>query len=173
MFNPKIRITLLIATTVLLGITAIAWSGSGTANRNNFFNKQDTVPFPKHPSPDKEIKWHDEEVEMQVNDADFDNEFECDFDGENFDIESINDRIENALREVEDQIQELHSEMDPESIRQQVEESLQDIDIENINEDIEQAVQQAVENIDFKQIESEIRRSVNETVKEIKQQRFS
>jgi len=172
-FNPKISPAILIATTLLLATVVVSWSGGQSGVNNDRLNKQDSVPSAKHRNQHKQsVKRITVNNQTQWNESENDNEcFNEEI--EDVDWDSINEEVENALREVEEHIENLHMEINPERLRERVEESLQDIDVENLNEEIEQAVQQAIENIDFNEIESEIRRSVNQAVEEIKAQRFS
>jgi hypothetical protein len=171
--NPRFKYGLLVAAPVMIAITALAWSGSSTANNNHYyFNNQDTIPAKHHPTHKqlKEIREEDEDQQW----SDSDHSMECfDEDIEDADFESINEQVERALQKVDEQIEQLHLQIDPETLRDQINESLQDIDVENINEEIEDAVQQALENVDINEIESEIRRSLNDALKEIEVHPYS
>ncbi len=177
MFNPNYRSGALIAGTVLLAVIALAWSGHEKTN-TPAFKYCDTIPAPKS-STHKQVKKIDNTIRVEVNNWDDpvcdseDMADEINEEMEGVDWNRIDEQIENALQEVDEHIDELHTQIDPETITEQVEQSLNGIDVENLHEEIERAVQQALENIDFNEIESEIRRSVDKAVKEVNAQRFS
>ena len=81
------------------------------------------------------------------------------------DWSGVGEQVENALRDVEQELRELQ--LDPDAIQQQIDESLKSVDMEKINREIERAVQQAGENIDIKEIQEGIRRSIDEAMEEI------
>src|SRR5882724_5676511 len=169
-FYPKLKHGLLIATAVVIAITALAWSGSGTGDKYHRFNEQDSVPSRKHHhtnSQSKKIREKDPGNELMKPDHSLHRLNDC---MEDVNIESIGEEIENAIKDVHQELLELS--IDPETIQVQIDESIEGLDIEKINMEIERAVQQAHENIDIKEIESEISRSINKALDEMKTENF-